>query len=296
MKVGILISYVAGTQRLMQACLSAIRRYDAGVDYSINVICESGHLSEAKEVCKDLVDSIRSYDVAQDAVGSERHATLLDGYMFSAEGLILTLDSDCLPVADEWLGELCWMLRPEFILPGIKWPWKPPSDDLDGIEGRVRGNQNWDNTWVACQLVDAQWIRDNKLKYSTGDDTGFSLTAKARELGYRMPGWLPTRCALPDGDIDPELNRMMCVVYGDKMVHIGGGSGNAVGRIVDKDAMYSGAIERILTENGAEWMMKDGNNHKYSFDKEPEVVEYKMRMMYNEMRRYLETHDSLFVS
>jgi len=225
MNVTILISYVAGTQRLMQACLAAISRHDAGVEYNICVICEDAHLQEAESVCGDLVNSVMSFPVPEEAVGSQKHAALLDGYMAAAEGLTLTMDSDCLPVADGWLADLCGMLSPSCVLSGIKWPWEPPSEGTEGIEGRIRENHNWNNTWVACQLVDPQWLRDNCLRYSEGDDTGFSLATKARELGLRMPGWLPTRCALPDGDMDAELNRMMCVVYGDKMVHIGGGSG-----------------------------------------------------------------------
>ena len=298
MTVTILIAYVKGTERLMKACLESIKRYNAGAKYRIVVITEDSTLDEAKKVCGSDVDEILSYLVDNNAVGSERHAFLLDSYMGSAEGLVLTMDSDCLPIADNWLGELLSLHKPEcnLLLPGIRWPWKPPSGDIEGIEGRVRKNQNWDRTWVACQLVDAGWVRTFKLKYNDGDDTGFALAEKAEEDGMQMLGWLPTRCALPEGDLDPELNRMVCVVYGDKIVHIGGGSGKAAGRVVDVDGMYDRVIDRILEEQGAEWILEDSENHKYIFDMEDEVVEYKMAKMYNEMRRYLLTHNSLFGS
>lgn len=296
MKIEILIAYVAGTSRMMGACLDSIKRHDAGHNYSITVVTDEESGSEAKELFSHRVDSVVSYSVDMKAIGSQRHASLLDSHMATADGLILTMDSDCMPIADGWLRELYGMLGPDSVLSGIKWPWEPPEDDVEGFERRIRDNQNWNNTWVACQLVDSVWVRENGLKYGTGDDTGFELAAAARTLGLEMKGWMPTRCALPSGWFDPELNRMMCVVYGDKMVHIGGGSGKAVGRVVDIDGMYDEAIARVLRDKGAEWMLDPVYSHEYTFKREGRVVEYKMKMMYNEMSRYLETHDSVFVS
>lgn len=295
MKIEILIAYVAGTSRMMKACLESIKRHDAGVDYSITVVTDMESGSEARELFNSSVDSVVSYSVDITAIGSQRHASLLDSHMEVAEGLVLTMDSDCMPVADGWLGELYGMLGSDSVLSGIKWPWNPPADDVVGIERRIRDNQNWTNTWVACQLVDPCWLRKNNLKYGTGDDTGFDLAATARAFGLEMKGWMPTRCALPaDSWTDPELNRMMCVVYGDKVVHIGGGSGKAVGRVIDISGMYDMAIARVLKEKGAEWMLDPSESHEYTFKREDRVVQYKMKMMYNEMSRYLETHDSLF--
>jgi len=293
MSVTVLISYVGGTQRLMKACLSSILKYRAGVHYKLHVVTEERWLSEAEEIRSDVVSSVIPCQVDGNAPGSYRHSAMLDKYMESAEGMVLTLDSDRFPVADGWLGELYSMQGEGRILPGIRWPWKPPCGSVSGLEERVRTNLNWNNTWVACQLVDPNWVRVNGLKYRNGDDTGFELTAKAREQWLSMPGWKPSRCALPEGDIDPELNRMFCVAYGDKVVHIGGGSGKAVGREIFGEGCYGKAVERIL-EEGAEWMLDDSQSHRYVFDREDEVVEYKMGLMYNEMKAYLETHDSLF--
>ena len=296
--INVLIAYVAGTERMMRACLESIKRHDAGVDYRVVVISDNEAWDEAKELFGGEVGEVVSYSVDKSAIGSERHASLLDKYMRTAEGMVLTMDSDCMVVADGWLKELWSLYRPDhgLILPGIRWPWEPMKKPTDDIEGRVRSFHNWDRTWVACQLVDPGWIREKGLTYAGGDDTGFELANAAEEDGMQMHGWLPTRCALPDGELDPELNRMVCVVYGDKVVHIGGGSGEAVGRVVDVDGMYKDAIERVLEEQGAEWMLDEKESHKYAFDREDEVIEYKMMIMYSEMRRYLQTHDSLFRS
>ena len=294
--VDILIAYVAGTERLMRACLASIGRYDAGVDYGITVVTDIEASEEARDLFEGDVGRVVSYSVDNNAIGSQRHASLLDSYMNEAQGLVLTMDSDCLPIGDRWLWQLCGFLGQNTVLPGIRWPWEPPGADVEGIEARIRGNHNWENTWVACQLVDSDWVRTNGLRYCDGDDTGFALAAKAREQGLRMPGWMPTRCALPDGHVDPELNRMMCVVYGDKVVHIGGGSGSAVGRVVDIDGMYDKVVDRILNAQDAGWLLDEGKSHVYRFDREDDVSQYKMNRMYAEMRRYLETHDSLFGS
>jgi len=291
--VDVLIAYAAGTERLMRACLDSLARHEAGVDYAVTVVTDQRTADEAVTLFGSDVERLVSYAVSDYAVGSQRHAFVLDEYMKGASGLVLTMDSDVLPVADGWLGELCSMVSAETMLPGIRWPWEPPGSDVTGIEARVRSNQNWNNTWVACQLVEPEWVRAMSLKYASGDDTGFALAAQVREMGLRMPGWLPTRCALPEGGMDPELNRMMCVAYGDKVVHIGGGSGKATGRVVDADGAYDKAVERVLSE-GADWILNDDESHLYEFTREDEVVEYKMRGMYNEMKRYLQTHDSLF--
>jgi hypothetical protein len=52
----------------------------------------------------------------------------------------------------------------------------------------------------------------------------------------------------------------------------------------------------VFQEKGAEWIMTDGNNHRYRLDREEEVAQFKMNAMFREMLKYLETHDRLFDS
>jgi len=105
---------------------------------------------------------------------------------------------------------------------------------------------------------------------------------------------MPTKCALPSGDLNPELNRVACVVFGDKIFHMGGASRKAQGAAIDSQGFFDQARERVLAEKGAEWILEDGNHHKYRLNEEVGVVRYKMDCMYSQMRQYLEVNPRLF--
>ena len=80
----------------------------------------------------------------------------------NAHKWLLTLDSDCFPVADGWLTDLLAM---KASVAGILHPWQPPSDELDPttIEWRIRSEWNWNNTHVACQLTRLHYTNEHGL-------------------------------------------------------------------------------------------------------------------------------------
>ena len=151
---------------------------------------------------------------------------------------------------------------------------------------------------MACQLVHTDFIHDHKLSYGgCTEDTGFPLLDKAMELGLQMTGWMPTRCARAAwaSAFDNEFNRLKCVVYGDKMFHIGGMSRKATGRNIDPVGLYEEAVEMVLRRRGAEWILDESRNyHAYRFDKEAEVTDYKMKYLAEGMAEHLKTHHACF--
>jgi hypothetical protein len=212
---------------------------------------------------------------------------MLDMFLRICEAdLVLTLDSDCFPVAEGWLSD---MVNENATVTGISQPWIPPDDSVEGIEQRLRSHLNWNRTHVACQLVSRRFVVSNDLKYSDGDDTGFQILNKAEGLGLKVTTLKPTRCPMSENsDFDPEFNRELSVVFGDKVYHHGSHSRAVV-------LPYGGFFEvsrKRIEKEGAEWLLSDA--YEYRFDMEEKVVEEKMRIMYEMMRDYLLTHNSLF--
>lgn len=298
--VTIVLTYVAGTERVLRTCLAALDRHDAGHPYRIHIY---GDIEAAKEALRvkgnrDDIDIV-PVSLPDWMKGSDCHIAILDEAMQTENGLILTLDSDCFPVADGWLAELVEWYGQGHLLPGILWPWEPPSPDVKEktMDWKVRNYHNWNNSWVACQLVHTDFIREFCLSYG-GDveDTGFALIDKVSELGRTIKGWMPTRCAKARraSAFDNEFNRLLCVVYGDKMFHIGGATQQTVGHNLDPLGLFAEAVDRTLRHRGAEWILEDGNSHEYRFDREDEVVEFKMNRIYAEMKEHLKTHDRAF--
>jgi hypothetical protein len=297
--VTILTAHAEGTAEVLRACLASIDRHDAGCPFKMLILIDSASKKAAEEVAKELEGytfaNCLPLELSEDMYGSAMHACLLDAAVFHVDTkYILTLDSDCFPVADGWLADLMGEYDQGNVLPGIVWPWIPIRLDENPLEmeRRIRGYHNWRNTQVACQLVKTEFL--DGLRYEASDDTGFALLDKAHELDLNIDGWIPTMCALPDIETDPEFNREACVIFGDKMFHMGGATRKAQGAEVDPQGWYDGARGRVLEEKGAEWILEEGNHHKYTFEKEHLVVRQRMNLMYQCMRRYLEHEDRLF--
>jgi hypothetical protein len=197
---------------------------------------------------------------------------------------VLTLDSDCFPIADGWLSELLGMMSDEEVgCAGILHPWAPPSPDMTAnlIEHRVRSQHCWETTHVACQLVRMGGWRDD-MRYSSGDDTGLAIPASLKRSGKGCEGFRPTRCPVSRTELDPEFNRYVGVVYGDKVYHHGGHT-----RIVaEGDAPVFGAsfgwaldeVEKFGEMAG--WLRDDLLTHRYRFDREDEVAAEKMQRLF----------------
>lgn len=298
--ITILIAYAKGTSDMLDVCLSALDRHPAGIDHHTMVITDGFGWGEAVEVAGKHNEGFpAAYDIGPTSSGSEMHGKLLDRAIKDLESeYVLTLDSDCFPVADGWLEDLFKMLEGNVVMSGILWPWTPPPRSVNEatLEYRIRKAHCWNNTQTACQLVKRSFIVDNGLSFTGDDDTGFAVCKKAYQLGYTISGLMPTCCALPSANEDPEMNRHVCVVYGDKIYHQGGSTRKSQGAAIDPMGLYDNARGRVFEEKGAEWILTAGNHHRYNLDREEEVAQFKMRLMFNEMARYLTEHDSLFNS
>lgn len=105
---------------------------------------------------------------------------------------------------------------------------------------------------------------------------------------------MPTRCPILKEGIDPELNRMCCVVYGDLIYHHGAATRSVTMGSIDPQGFLEEARKRVLQEKGAEWILDSKNSYQYKFDKEEAVAQFKMESMFASMRDYLLTHGRLF--
>ena len=298
--ITILVSYASGTMPMLDTCLSALKRHKSKEPHEIVVLAgdDLAH-NEAMQV-SSLFDVKTSLFYSTDAKSSSgRHARMLDCALLDLDSeYFLTLDSDCFPVKDDWLDVLRSMADDADVV-GIYWPWVPPPMSISKItiEWRLRKNHCWDNTQVACQMMKTDFFKKNSLKFGDpeGDDNNFALMTKAHKMGARIRGLMPTRCALPEEKrFDPEMNRHVCVVYGDRIYHHGGASREIKGELCVEDGLFGKARKRTLDEKGAEWLLELGNSHAYRLDKEEEVAQFKMQMVYRDAVKFLENRSSLF--
>lgn len=299
--VRIVISYLSGTQSMLKMCLSQIDKHDAGHPFSIEIVSNSKCENELEPIFNEFEDRIdMAFHGCEDSEfwGSSEHRMLLDAsfnHHYYDEGFMLTLDSDCFPIRSNWLKDMADMINNGADCSGILWPWSPPSDELapETIEYKVRTHQNWNNTHVACQLIRYSKLRELGAYFSDGFDTNYEIPAKIHETGGKISGFMPTCCPIPESEFDPEMNRSVCVVFGDTMYHHGGASRETQGAVIDGGSVYDSTRERIEKE-GPEWILEEG--HRYTFEDEEAVHHYKMIGVYEMMTRFLLTNDRLFDS
>lgn len=289
--VTIVIAYQKGTPEILATCLSSIARHTkegykilvvtADEDHDAAVALEEiGHELPVEVVCVSA--EAKGYPA-----GSRAHGAMLDALIpekIDTE-YVLTLDSDCFPVADGWLEGLLDEMEDETVgAAGILHPWVPPPEDMpqNKTGWRVRSQHCWNTTHVACQLVRTKpWHEE--MKYVTGDDTGLSVVNHLKALGKRCSGYMLTRCANPDpeGGLDPEFNRHVCLIFGDKMYHHGGFSRkNAFGQEPEFYESFGWVEDLVLAYRGAEFLLHKENSYLYKFDREEEVVEDKMQRLF----------------
>ena len=302
--VTIIITYAAGVPEILETCLASLERYDAGIPSKIQIVTDAfGYVEAMGEASKYplLEPEVTAYEIGVYETGSEMHGKLLDLAVKDADTeFILTLDSDCFPVASKWLWYLMKMHNEEAFVTGILWPWIQPPKDLDEvtIEYKIRKYQSYRSTQVACQLIERDFLIENNVSFVGTRDTGFSVLDKVWEMGLTVGGLMPSRCALPqegiEPTIDPEFNRMCCVVYGDMIYHHGAATRSVTTGNVDPMGYFDEARRRVIAEKDAGWLLKPENSHVYKFDKEEETAQFKMTAMYASMRLYLLTHDRLF--
>lgn len=292
--------YASGAERILGVASASLRRHKPGVEFDLRVITDVRDPLAKEEASRHFPSqSLRQYDIGIAKSGSGQHGRLLDAAVKEVSSdLFLTIDSDCFPVADDWLTPLVEMRGDGIVASGILWPWIPPRSDLDhkSIEYRVRRQHCWNNTQVACQLVNTDIFTGRGWKFADpdGDDTNCGFMDKAREAGYSVGGLLPTHGPLPDDpSFDPELNRHESLIYGGIIYHHVGATRDArssrgIGRL------FFSARERVYREMGAEWMLNKGESHSFVYNREEEVAEFKMKQMRMAMVETLKKQNSLF--
>lgn len=287
----IVICYQAGTAPMMDACLASIARHSESCDFELLVLAANANAlaevaaTDGWERMNGIALCVGSVVPVEGAV-TKAHGAMLDGAIPEQieTPYILTLDSDCFPVADGWLDELVGMVKnPEVGCAGILHPWAPPSSDMakNKLEWRVRSQHCWNNTHVACQIAPVAFLMEHGLKYGAGDDTGLEVPRTAWGAGLRVEGFKPTRCPNSSTDFDAELNRYVSVVFGDKVYHHGGYTRTSVhGDDHVFNASFGWVQELVVAYRGAEFLLEDENSYQYRFDREEEVAAEKMQRLF----------------
>jgi hypothetical protein len=283
MKVEIVTCYKAGTLPIMAAWVAAVGRHTKGDDCGFTVLVKKGEAEELKDGIPWMWPAkVVEVEVGSDCVSAARvHGKMLDAYLPSGvrADMVCTMDTDCFPVADGWIEGLVGMLEGGVRVAGILHPWAPPPDDMKRtrIEWRVRSQHCWRNTHVACQMLRTADLVAMGVGYSGGDDTGLLIPRKAQEMGWKVSGYMPTRCPVAaEGKLHPEFNRYVSLVYGDKVFHLGGYTRVSMG---DKDVYeeeFGWAKKRVLAEKGAEFLLDDSLSYRFAFDREEDVAKEKM--------------------
>lgn len=281
--------YKAGTSSVMEAWLASVRRHEAGLPGHIVILTKKGDVDEG---LKRLVGEyapmeLEEVDVGSDLLSVSRvHGVMLDSYVPNKiqTELVVTMDSDCFPVADGWASELAGMLDSGARLAGILHPWGPPPKDMKKtkLEWRVRSQHCWERTHVACQMIRTADLKELGVKFAQGDDTGLLVTRLAAEKGWKTAGFMPTRCPRPAvGKVDPEFNRYVGLLYGDKVFHLGGFTRTAVcGDQPVFEVDFGWVKDQMLEERGAEFLLDDEQSYRFKFDQEEKVAAEKMQRLF----------------
>ena len=296
-----LVAYRPGTRAIFEACLESVFRHTKRDNFEFRVIHDEAYPLDIEDLLAKFGIKAYAYPVPAEFRGSFVHGCLLNQAL---KGLpdngdyLLTLDSDCFPVADDWLDGLIGMLEGGAAVAGILYPWQPiPIGVIKGnIERRIREKHCWKNTHVACQLCKISFIFDHHIDYMADDDTGFMVPMTAHKLGLPVVGYKVTRGGKPNdvSKFDPELNRHISLVFGDKVYHHGGATQTLTGYKIDRNDLFTEVQTRVMQDKGAEFLLDDTIGHRFRFDNEEAVSDFKMNLMYNEMITYLKSNDRLF--
>ena len=289
MDVTAVICYQLGTAKMLDVCLASLVRHTPASLLRVLLVYRDEGLAFDADGC--VAQAREHFEVELRPVafrgpdsGSRVHGRLLDAVASTVlTPYVLTLDSDCFPVADDWLEGLLGLLDDTTKVVGILHPWAPPPPWIaeKSMELRIRSQHCWWNTHVACQLLERAWLTELAVPYNGGDDTGLLVPLETRHREKLVKGYRPTLCPRPDGDFDAEFNRDVCVVYGDAVYHHGGYSRKTVHG--DRDVMkepFDWARERLFEECGAEFLLEPDNCYRYVFDREESVAADKMERIF----------------
>ena len=287
--VTIVICYQVGTLDMLEVCLRSIKKYSGDVSYHVVIVSRS---LPTELDCLSLLDTLQlpSYECLNVNVGpkdisSHVHGMMLDIAVPIVETeYVLTLDSDCFPVAEGWLSGLLSRMKDERVgCVGILHPYAPPPSNMPVtlLEFRVRSQHCWNNTHVACQMIPTKLVDELGLRYCAGDDTGLLVPAKIREAGYEIRGYKATRCPKTTAGMDAEFNRHFCLVFGDKVYHHAGFTRTKVYQDRDfLETQFGWARDRVLKDKGAEFLLDDEHSYRFRYDKEEAVAKDKMDRLF----------------
>lgn len=293
-EITIVICYQAGTTDLLQICLSSIERHTK-IPYSIHVLTKNADRG-LKQLQSEREFSVFEYSDPDERSFSRLHGWLLDSHIPNhiETEYVLTLDSDCFPVADGWLYQLYDMMKCGVRIAGILHPWAPPPSDMSHskIEWRVRSQHCWEMTHVACQMIGVEDLRILGRKYNEGDDTGLAIPLEAKVRGWDIDGFRVSRCPKPvakgnaSGGVqgiltDPEFNRYSHLIFEDKVYHQGGGTRISVGG--DEPVLertFGWVRDKISLLQGAEFLLDSEMSYCFRFDREEEVAAEKMNRLF----------------
>ena len=132
--VTIVICYQKGTQGMLSICLDAIVKHTI-VPYKILLVTQENGGTELEALSQhysfETFITNPSSEEEKRLLKMKPHGQMLDMALGMVDTkYLLTLDSDCFPVADGWLGKLLEMMSPDVACSGILHPWEPPPEDL----------------------------------------------------------------------------------------------------------------------------------------------------------------------
>lgn len=285
----IVTCYEAGTEELLRVWMTSVigHTVNSGIPFKIVVLVrndqDEGLLKVVSEYNAIVPISVVMIDAGLlPATGSRLHGRMLDHYIPSRieTSRVMTMDTDCFPIANGWMNNLFGLMDAGVKIVGVLHPWAPPPESLDKktIEYRMRSQQCWLHTHVACQMMKTDDLRELNIRYNDGDDTGLLIPVRAVQRGWQVGGFMPSSCPKPaTGTLDPEFNRYVSVVYGDAVYHVGGYTRVRKGDepVMEKD--FGWARERMIKDGGAEFMLDSENTYRYKLDREEEVAKEKMQ-------------------
>lgn len=295
-RTAIVVCYKAGTTDILRVWILSVFLHTEAVKVFI-VTADEESFKEAQGVLRDFEGSENCFEVVQvnvagDVPKTRIHGAMLDCFVASssyATEFTLTMDSDCFPVDEGWLESLEGMMDRGAKVAGILHPWAPPPEDMDHkkLAWRVRSQHCWERTHVACQMIRTEDLKllmslpEIKVTFAGGDDTGLAIPNAALKMGWKIDGFKVTRCAKPRDGSDPEFNRFVCLVFGDKVYHHGGFT--RIATQGDKPMMeeaYGWVKSKILSLGGAEFLLSDEYSYRFKFDREEEVAEDKIDRLF----------------
>jgi len=193
--------------------------------------------------------------------------------------LLLTMDSDCMPLRKGWMTELVEMMDDKTGCAGVLHPFKPPpmEDDTElfNIARRIRAIQCYRYTHVCCQIVRTKSLKDWEIDFSVKPpfalDTGLQIPWRARKAGLDIKGWKLSRYPVVLGsDLDVK-NRRYCLVFGDTIYHHGTGGHDP--KNSESFSPYISIRQRVLDE-GPEFLLTEGVEYDLDNDSDQEYIEF----------------------